>query len=239
VNGVGAASENDTGSCCEGGVVRMIRIVGVISPVARVSGAPPSCKRIRRHAGGVMVTRANRCCRLRGAHHDKSVARRECDASVEGEELSSHRHLYTDESMKRSVFSKRASTVSVFLLTAILASCGGSGSSTSNGVTDPGMTSPPPVNSSTTSLTVSNNKFTPAHDSVAMGATLKWTWSSCTGDGYGGTTCASHSVQFDDGGPSSSIQSSGTFSRTFASAGTYTYHCAVHGAAMAGTVIVK
>ena len=139
--------------------------------------------------------------------------------------------------MKRSAISKGISTVSLFLLTAMFG-CGGSGSSTSNGVTDPGPMVPP-VNSSTTSLGVSNNKFTPAHDSVAMGATLKWTWNSCTGDGYGGTTCTSHSVQFDDGGPSSDIQSSGTFSRTFASAGTYTYHCAVHGAAMAGTVIVK
>jgi plastocyanin len=140
--------------------------------------------------------------------------------------------------MRSSVASKCISTVSVFLLTAMFA-CGGSGSSSSNGVTDPGPTTPPPVSSSTTALTVSNNKYTPAHDSVAMGATLKWTWNSCTGDGYGGSTCTSHSVKFDDGGPSSEIQSSGTFSRTFNSAGTYTYHCAVHGTAMAGTVIVK
>lgn len=139
--------------------------------------------------------------------------------------------------MKGFVVSRCISTASVFLLTGMLA-CGGSGSSTSNGVTDPGPV-PPPVTGSTTSLSVTNNKFTPARDSVAAGARLTWTWSSCTGDGYGGSTCASHSVQFDDGGPSSDIQSSGTFSRTFDSAGSYTYHCAVHGAAMAGTVIVK
>jgi plastocyanin len=141
--------------------------------------------------------------------------------------------------MRSSVVGKCTSTVSVFLLMTMFG-CGGSGSSMSNGVTDPG-TGPvmPPVNSSTMFLSVTNDKFTPAHDSVAVGATLKWTWNSCTGDGYGGTTCVSHSVQFDDGGPSSSIQSSGTFSRTFDSAGTYTYHCAVHGTAMEGTVIVK
>ena len=45
-------------------------------------------------------------------------------------------------------------------------------------------------------------------------------------------------MTFDDG-PTSPIQSSGNFSRAFATAGTYTYHCKVHGAAMAGTVIVK
>jgi plastocyanin len=74
-------------------------------------------------------------------------------------------------------------------------------------------------------------------DSVAVGAMLTWTWNSCTSDGYNGQTCASHSVKFDDG-PASPIQSSGDFVRTFAQAGTYTYHCAVHGTAMSGTIVV-
>jgi plastocyanin len=140
--------------------------------------------------------------------------------------------------MKSSFVGKRANTVIAFLILASAFACGGGGSSSSDGVTGP-VTTPPPVNSSTMALTVSNNKYTPARDSVAAGSTLTWTWNSCTGDGYGGSICTSHSVQFDDGGESSNIQDSGTFSRTFASAGTYTYHCAVHGVAMAGTVIVK
>ena len=139
--------------------------------------------------------------------------------------------------MQRSFVGKRANAVLAFLILASAAACGG-GSSSSDGVTGPSNT-PPPVNSSTTALTVSNNKYTPAHDSVAVGSTLTWTWNSCTGDPYGGSTCALHSVKFDDGGSSSNIQSSGTFSRIFATAGTYTYHCAVHGTAMSGTVIVK
>jgi len=137
--------------------------------------------------------------------------------------------------MKRSFVGKRANTAIVFLLSAWVFACGGGGSS-ADGVTGP---PPQPVTGSTTALTVSNNKYTPARDSVAPGATLTWTWNSCTGDGYGGSTCTAHSVHFDDGVSSSNIQDSGTFSRTFASAGTYTYHCAVHGAAMSGTVIVK
>src|SRR5437868_867311 len=131
---------------------------------------------------------------------------------------------------------KHISTLSIFLMAGMIA-CGGGGSSSSNGVTDPGAP-PPPVTGNTTSLTVTNNKYTPAKDSVGVGSALTWSWNSCTGDGYGGSTCTSHSVTFDDG-PTSPIQSSGTFSRTFATAGTYTYHCKVHGAAMAGTVIVK
>jgi plastocyanin len=132
---------------------------------------------------------------------------------------------------------KRINTVSLFLV-AVLYACGGGGSSSSNGVTDPGPP-PPPVNGSTTSLSVENNKYVPALDSVDVGATLTWTWSTCTGDGYGGNTCASHSVKFDDGVSSSRIQSSGTFTRKFDAAGTYTYHCAVHGTAMSGKIVVK
>lgn len=131
---------------------------------------------------------------------------------------------------------KRIKGLSLFLGTALYA-CGGGGSSSSNGVTDPGT--PPPPNGSTTRLSVENNKYVPAHDSVGVGATLTWTWNTCTGDGYGNNTCASHSVKFDDGVSSSPIQSSGTFSRTFATAGTYTYHCAVHGTAMSGTILVQ
>ena len=142
--------------------------------------------------------------------------------------------------MKCSFVGKRANIVIAFLLSASAFACGGGGSSSSDGVTGPGNApAPPPASGSTMALTVSNNKYTPARDSVAAGSTLTWTWNSCTGDGYGGSTCTSHSVQFDDGGESSDIQDAGTFSRTFANAGTYTYHCAVHGAAMAGTVIVK
>jgi len=138
--------------------------------------------------------------------------------------------------MRISFRQKRVNAASLFLAAALYA-CGGGGSSTSNGVTDPGP--PPPPNGSTTSLSVENNKYVPSHDSVGVGATLTWTWNSCTGDGYGGSMCTSHSVKFDDGVSSSRIQSSGTFSRTFNTAGTYSYHCAVHGTAMAGTIVVK
>jgi plastocyanin len=132
-----------------------------------------------------------------------------------------------------SFFGSLAGRMVALLLAATALSCGGSGSS---GVTDP----PPPVLSGNTmNLMVINNHFSPATDSVPAGSTLKWTWNTCTGDGYGGSSCGSHSVQFDDAGPSSEIQSSGTFSRTFDVAGSYTYHCAVHGTAMAGTIVVQ
>jgi plastocyanin len=44
---------------------------------------------------------------------------------------------------------------------------------------------------------------------------------------------------FDDGAPGSEMMNSGSFTRTFASGGTYTYHCGVHGAAMTGSIKVQ
>ena len=139
--------------------------------------------------------------------------------------------------MSKASTGHRSLKLLVVALTSLALACGG-GSSSSDGITSPPPTNtPPPPNSSTTALTVQNNHYSPANDSVAVGATLTWTWDTCTGDGYGGSQCSDHSVKFDDG-PASPIQSSGTFKRQFTTAGTYTYHCAVHGAAMSGKVIV-
>lgn len=75
------------------------------------------------------------------------------------------------------------------------------------------------------------NGSTPAVDTIAAGGTVTWNW----------TGTVNHSVQ-STGSPSftsSTIKSSGSYSFTFAVAGTYTYDCAVHGTAMSGTVVVK
>jgi len=76
---------------------------------------------------------------------------------------------------------------------------------------------------------------------VTPGTTVTWEWKACTDDGYGGYGgCVSHNVTFDDGSNiASSTQSTGTFSRTFNTAGTYKYHCVVHGTGMSGQVTVK
>ena len=76
-----------------------------------------------------------------------------------------------------------------------------------------------------------NASSNPAVDTIAAGGTVTWTW----------TGAANHSVQ-STGSPaftSSTIKSTGTYSFTFASAGTYTYDCAVHGIVMNGTIVVK
>jgi plastocyanin len=114
--------------------------------------------------------------------------------------------------------------------------CGGSGGggySTAPSTPPPGNPAPP-----TDGVSVTNDAFGPASITVTAGTAVRWTWNTCTGDVYAGQTCVAHSVTFDDG-VASATQDKGTFSRTFAVAGTYTYHCAVHGAAMSGKVVVN
>ncbi|HVH67957.1 MAG TPA: plastocyanin/azurin family copper-binding protein [Gemmatimonadales bacterium] len=75
-----------------------------------------------------------------------------------------------------------------------------------------------------------NSSNNPAVDTIAAGGTVTWTWAG-----------GSHSVQ-SSGPPSftsSAVQSTGSYSFTFTVAGTYHYDCAVHGASMSGTVVVR
>jgi plastocyanin len=124
--------------------------------------------------------------------------------------------------------------------------CGGGGGG--------GPTSPPPSGgtggnggntggSTSADITVQNNQFSPTATTVAAGTTVTWTWNSCTGDGYGGQLCTDHSVVFDNGvRTGSGVQSSGSFASQFATAGTYGYHCSIHGTAtsgMRGTITVQ
>ena len=116
---------------------------------------------------------------------------------------------------------------------ASLYGCGGSGGSASTAPPPSGNTTPP-----ANGVSVQNDMFTPGTKTVAVGAEVKWAWNSCTGDAYSGQTCVSHSVTFDDG-VTSPTQDQGTYSRIFNAAGTYNYHCSIHGAAMSGTITVQ
>jgi plastocyanin len=127
-------------------------------------------------------------------------------------------------------------------LAATLAACGGAGgtaNSTSGTPTSPGMPSTP---LGANDVTIQNIAFSPAALNISVGTTVTWHWNDCTDNsGYGssGSSCVSHNVTFDDGsGIASSTQSTGTFSRAFTTAGTFKYHCSIHGAVMSGTVTV-
>ena len=126
------------------------------------------------------------------------------------------------------------------VLALLLGACGGGGGSysTAPGGNNPGSGN----NSSPNTVTLTTDSFSPSNITVPANTTVTWKWDSCSDPGgYGGySTCVSHNLSFDDGSNiSSGSQSSGTFSRTFTVAGTYKYHCTIHGPAMSGQVVVQ
>jgi len=80
-----------------------------------------------------------------------------------------------------------------------------------------------------------NGTQNPAIDTVAVGSTVTWTWTA--------TGSVAHSVrsQRTPTFPSSAILTGdgNTYSFTFNTPGSYAYDCAVHGAAMSGTIVVR
>ncbi|HWJ21574.1 MAG TPA: plastocyanin/azurin family copper-binding protein [Gemmatimonadaceae bacterium] len=106
--------------------------------------------------------------------------------------------------------------------------CGGGGGY-GGGATGPTTTQTPPAGGSTsTNISVVDNAFRPAATTVPVGSAVTWTWNGAV----------QHNVTFDDG-TASPTQGSGTFVRTFTQAGTYAYHCTIHGVAMSGKVTVQ
>lgn len=89
---------------------------------------------------------------------------------------------------------------------------------------DPGDEGPP---SATASVNVEDDQFVRAAVQVLQGGQVNWTWRGNT----------QHNVTFT-GGPASPTQSSGTFQRTFPTAGTFNYMCTIHGQSMSGSVTV-
>jgi plastocyanin len=92
------------------------------------------------------------------------------------------------------------------------------------------------------SVVLTNNVFTPTSLSTTVGSSVTWTWNACStiSGGYAGSSnCVSHSIVFDDNATGSGTQSSGIFVRKFTTAGTFPYHCAIHGTAMSGQVVVQ
>jgi plastocyanin len=97
------------------------------------------------------------------------------------------------------------------------------------GCSDRDTTTAPPPAAQNAQVNIGDNLFSPSQSNIVVGGQVNWTWQGSN----------QHNVTFDDG-PASATQSSGSdYQRTFASAGTYTYYCTIHGRAiMSGTVIV-
>ena len=85
-----------------------------------------------------------------------------------------------------------------------------------------------PSDNPATNVAVQDNFFTPQQFDVAPGGTVSWAWRGSN----------PHNVTFDDG-PASATQTDGQYQRQFSAAGTYPYHCTIHGLSMSGSVVVQ
>jgi plastocyanin len=74
-----------------------------------------------------------------------------------------------------------------------------------------------------------SNSFNPKQAFVTRGGVVTWTFS------------ALHNVTFDTQGSPANIgdRATGTGTATFPTAGTFAYHCTIHGQSMSGTVVVN
>jgi len=117
-----------------------------------------------------------------------------------------------------------------------LVACGGGGGykapTTPTGTTNPGGTGGMGGGGGTTanSVGVFDNEFDPTSLTVTVGTTVTWEFHG---------SYSSHNVTFDNGSGSSGDKMTGTYARTFNTAGAYPYKCTIHGAAMSGAVIVQ
>jgi len=80
------------------------------------------------------------------------------------------------------------------------------------------------------SVGVFDNEFIPASLTVAVGTTVTWNFHG---------SYSSHNVTFNNGSGTSGDMMTGTYTRTFNTAGTFAYMCTIHGASMSGTIIVQ
>ena len=75
------------------------------------------------------------------------------------------------------------------------------------------------------------NSFTPSTVTIQAGQSVTWNWVS----GFHSVVSDSMPKAFAD----SPGQASGQYTVMFATAGTYPYHCGIHGAMMTGTIVVQ
>jgi hypothetical protein len=112
--------------------------------------------------------------------------------------------------------------------------CGGSGGGYSTSPAPPSNPGTPGATCTPGNCTVcllTSNAFDPSQVTIAAG-------SSITFNNTSGTT---HNVTFTTAGAPSNVAdfASGTRVVAFPTAGTYNYHCTIHGLAMSGVVVVQ
>ena len=92
-------------------------------------------------------------------------------------------------------------------------------------------------------VSIEDNKFNPANVTIAHGSMVMWTNNGAnmahtvTSNGHAGAQFKRTPISTEDF-DSRTIAHGAAFEHAFPNAGTYAYHCEVHGCKMAGTVTV-
>lgn len=123
------------------------------------------------------------------------------------------------------------------LVTALLAGCGGGNGSD---LVQPGSRPPNSVSIVRQAETKGTGAFVPNPLTVSPNGVVHWynDDNAAAGGQYGGSSGTIHTITADDNSFASGNLTPGrTFERTFATAGTYPYHCSIH-PTMRGTITV-
>jgi plastocyanin len=92
-------------------------------------------------------------------------------------------------------------------------------------------TTPAPLPDGTVLITMSNMAYYPSSVTVIKGAVVKWR----NDDNYAHTVNSNDGTTFSSG----TIQGGSSFTYTTTVAGTFNYHCLIHGLPMSGILIVN
>ncbi len=123
----------------------------------------------------------------------------------------------------------RRITTTLFIVMALIAVAACSNSAGSAAPTAAASQAPAAPAGGAGAVTIKDFAFNPATTTASAGSKVTWTNSDTT----------AHTVTFDDGSADSgNIAPGSTFDHTFATAGTFAYHCTIH-SQMKGTVTVS
>ena len=124
------------------------------------------------------------------------------------------------------------------LVTGLLAACGG-GDGTD--LVQPGTRPPNSISIVSQAETKGTGAFVPNPLAVSLNGVVRWynDDTAAAGGQYGGSNGTIHSIVADDiSFVSGNIIQGRTFEHTFATGGTYSYHCSIH-PTMKGTITVS
>ncbi|MGH2607804.1 MAG: cupredoxin domain-containing protein [Tepidiformaceae bacterium] len=115
---------------------------------------------------------------------------------------------------------------------ASLTACGGGGGEDEASASSRPSAARPATERPAASVAVLDNLFNPGQRSIKVGDEVNWDWNGTNAHSVVGTF---------DGAAVDSGQKSGSnrFTFKFEKAGTFEYHCGVHGAAMSGKITIQ